>query len=68
MAFHSDGFSYNVVAGPLFADCIVSGHTNIDIRAFSTNRFDDEGAHLARSLYKRDLGEPLALTRSGIFG
>jgi len=55
VAFHSDGFSYNVVAGPLLADCIVNGHTSIDIRAFYPNRFDDEGAHLARSLYERDL-------------
>jgi glycine/D-amino acid oxidase-like deaminating enzyme len=38
-AFHSGGFAYNPVAGELLAQLAVTGQTELDIRAFSPQRF-----------------------------
>jgi sarcosine oxidase, subunit beta len=54
VAFHSGGFAYNPAAGLLLAESIVEGRTQIDISAFSPNRFsaDAVAAHLATTLSK----------------
>jgi sarcosine oxidase, subunit beta len=54
VAFHSGGFAYNPAAGLLLAESIVDGQTQIDISAFSPNRFSSDAvtAHLATSLSK----------------
>lgn len=38
-AFHSGGFAYNPAAGLLLAQLVADGRTQIDIRAFSPDRF-----------------------------
>lgn len=38
-AFHSGGFAYNPVAGLLLAEFVADGRTQIDVSAFSPNRF-----------------------------
>jgi sarcosine oxidase, subunit beta len=38
-AFHSGGFAYNPAAGLLLAEMVATGRTQIDLRAFSPNRF-----------------------------
>ncbi len=38
-AFHSGGFAYNPAAGLLLAELVATGRTQIDISAFSPNRF-----------------------------
>lgn len=41
-AFHSGGFAYNPVAGLLLAEFVADGRTQIDVSAFSPNRFTAE--------------------------
>ena len=51
-AFHSGGFAYNPVAGLLLAELVVDGQTQIDIRAFSPDRFapDEVADYLATTV------------------
>lgn len=42
VAFHSGGFAYNPAAGVLLAGCVADGRPEIDIEAFSPDRFDAE--------------------------
>lgn len=51
-AFHSGGFAYNPVAGLLLAELVVDGQTQIDIRAFSPDRFapDEVAEYLATTI------------------
>ena len=42
VAFHSGGFAYNPASGVLLAECVADGRTEIDIGAFSPDRFDQE--------------------------
>lgn len=39
-AFHSSGFAYNPVTGLLLAEFIADGRTQLDVCAFSPDRFD----------------------------
>ena len=56
-SFHSGGFSYNPVAGLLLAECVLDGHTCVDISGFSPNRFQDAevDAYLTTTLDERDI-------------
>jgi sarcosine oxidase subunit beta len=39
-AFHSGGFAYNPVSGLLLAELVADGRTQLDVSAFSPERFD----------------------------
>lgn len=57
VAFHSGGFAYNPVSGLLLAELIAEGRTEIDISAFSPDRFnaDDTKAYLAKKVQQKDV-------------
>ncbi len=48
-AFHSGGFAYNPVAGKLLADLATEGETELDIVAFSPDRFSPTAADAYRN-------------------
>ena len=39
--FNSGGFGYHAVAGLLLSEFILDGHTRLDVKAFSPDRFAD---------------------------
>ena len=55
-AFHSGGFAYNPVAGLFLAELTATGHTTVDISAFSPNRFaaDTTANYLATTVTQAD--------------
>ncbi len=55
-SFHSGGFAYNPVAGQLLAELAINGQTQLNIDAFSPDRFDTRAVddYLASRVQQKD--------------